>query len=68
MQFWTEIFRGDARPPVTLVDCRSLENYCDDIIKLHLTVKDDLLQTMQLALAYEQCKNEILSRKIKNWK
>ena len=61
VQFWVEHFRGDLRPRVQLKQIRVLEKYCDELHNLLDAVKDDPLQTLELALEFQACKSKILT-------
>ena len=68
IQFWTEHYRGNLRPPIQLSQKRVLLNYCDTLLDRLDEVKDDPLQTLELALEFEQKRSVILARDIKKAK
>ena len=68
IQFWTEHYRGDLRPQVELMQKRVLHNYCDVLLDRLDDVKDDPLQTLELALEFEKRKTTILARDLKKAK
>ena len=54
VQFWVEHYRSDLCPQVQLTKKRVLHNYCDDVLDLLDEVKDDPVQTLELALEFEK--------------
>jgi len=65
VQFWVEHYRGDLRPQVQLKQKRVLHNFCDPLLDLLDEVKDDPLQTLELALEFEKKRSMILVKDIK---
>ena len=64
LQFWIQHFRGDTRHRVHLGERQKLESYCDDLDRQLHDVRDDPLQTLELALMYEERKSMILRKKL----
>ena len=65
VQIWSEHHRGDLRPQVELK--KELANdfqYCDELSAKLDVVRDDTIQTLELALEYERTKSRILRRKL----
>ena len=56
IQFWVEHYRGDLRPQVQLKRKRILHQLCDQLVNILDEVKDDPLQTLELALEFEKKK------------
>ena len=65
IQFWVEHYRGDLRPQVQLKRKRVLHQLCDPLVDLLDEVKDDPLQTLELALEFEKKRSWILVNDIK---
>ena len=65
VQFWIEHYRGDLRPQVHMRKKRLLHSYCDSLLDLLYEVKDDPLQTLELALEFEKKKTAILGMDVK---
>ena len=65
IQFWVEHYRGDLRPQVQLKRKRVLHQLCDPLVDLLDKVKDDPLQTLELALEFEKKRSWILVNDIK---
>ena len=64
VQVWGEYFRGDLRPQVELKRCTHEFLYCDELTEKLDVVRDDLIQTLELALKFEKCRTRILRRKL----
>ena len=64
VQVWSEYFRGDLRPQVELKRCAHEFLYCDKLTEKLDVVRDDLIQTLELALEFEKCRTRILRRKL----
>ena len=63
VQIWTRHYRGDIRPQVQLKHIRGDDfQYCDELSANLEIVRDDTIQTLELALEYEKCKTRMLRR------
>ena len=61
VQIWTQHYRGDLRPHVELKKERTHDyQYCDELSAKLEIVRDDTIQTLELALEYERCKSRVL--------
>ena len=54
VQFWVEHYCGNLRPQVASKHKRVFDNYSDKLLGLIDEVKDDPLQTLELALEFEK--------------
>ena len=65
VQIWTRHYRGDIRPQVQLKHIRGDDfQYCDELSANLEIVRDDTIQTLELALEYEKCKTRMLRRQL----
>jgi hypothetical protein len=64
VQIFTQQHCGDSYPKVQLSRLRSEPAYCDEIAHNFEIVKDDILATTELALAYKKQKTRILNQQI----
>ena len=60
--------RGDQRPLVQLRSCRGEDNYWNELPARLDDVKDDVIQMLELRLAFERRKTEIAKRQINRLK
>ena len=68
-QLFTEYYRGDPRPQLNLSAAKSHDHlYCDELANKLDTVQGDVLQTLELALAFEKCKTKNRQRKLNSAK
>ena len=62
IQCFVPHMRGDVRPRITLSDRRSLDNYCDELEDKLKVVEGDIIQSLELLVAYEGAKSRIAQR------
>ena len=65
IQFYVEYYRGDPRPQISLSERRQEYLYCDELTDKLNIVQDDVIQMLELSLAYEKRKNNILKTKLR---
>ena len=64
IQIFVEHWRGDLRPPITLAERRQQHLHCDDITNKFDEVGGSVIQTLELALAFEKERSRILRKKV----
>ena len=65
VQLWRETYFGELRPQPFLRDRREIHYLCDVLCDEFESVQGDYVQTMELALLYEEKKSLVLGRKLK---
>ena len=66
VQFFVAYFRGDTRPQVHFRRQLAHDHlHAEDLAQKFDVVRDDYVQTLELALAFEKCKSSILAGKLK---
>jgi len=64
VQFYVKYYRGDPRPQISLSERRQEFLYCDELTDKLKVVQDDVIQTLELALAFEKRKTKILTKQL----